>query len=151
MNGIPRRIRLDLSTPGELAIRAAVGIVESMGADVRLTDAVVLLGAARERVADYVDNVAGLRTHAVQEKVGVDRHVLEGQSGVAIVDIPRHTLPLPEALRVETRAVKDQRKTWSVWIVRGVQSFELGYRGTAVEAGWYAKMLRSALQIPEPE
>lgn len=54
---IPRRCDLFRSAPAELAIRAAVDAVESMGADVRLTDAVQLLGAARERVADYVDGV----------------------------------------------------------------------------------------------
>jgi hypothetical protein len=54
---IPRRIRLDLNTPAELAIRAAVDAVEALPADVRLTDAVVLLSQARERVADFVDNV----------------------------------------------------------------------------------------------
>jgi hypothetical protein len=54
-NDIPRRIRLDLNTPAELAIRAAVDAVEALPADVRLTDAVLLLQQAREKVADYVD------------------------------------------------------------------------------------------------
>ena len=40
---------------GELAIRAAIHAVEDMGADVRLTDAVVLLGEAQSKVADFVD------------------------------------------------------------------------------------------------
>jgi hypothetical protein len=52
---IPRRAHLDLNTPAELAIRDAVNAVERMGADVLLTEAVVLLGQAREKVADYVD------------------------------------------------------------------------------------------------
>lgn len=52
---IPRRIRLDLNVPAELAIRAATDAVEGMGADVRLTEAVVLLGRAREQVSDFVD------------------------------------------------------------------------------------------------
>lgn len=55
---VPRRFRLDLNTPAELAIRAAVDAVEALPADVRLTDAVVLLGQARERVADFVDRLA---------------------------------------------------------------------------------------------
>lgn len=55
MNDIPRRARLDLCTPAELAIYAAMQAVEALPADVRLTEAVVLLQTARERVADYVD------------------------------------------------------------------------------------------------
>ena len=55
---IPRRARLDRNTPAELAIRAAVDEVEKMGADERLTRAVILLGEAREKVADYVDGRA---------------------------------------------------------------------------------------------
>jgi hypothetical protein len=54
---IPRRARLDLSTPAELAIRAAVDAVENLPADPRLTQAVILLQQAREKVADYVDDV----------------------------------------------------------------------------------------------
>ncbi len=55
MTDIPRRARLDLNTPAELAIRAAVAEVEKVGADIGLTQAVILLGQAREFVADYVD------------------------------------------------------------------------------------------------
>jgi hypothetical protein len=54
---IPRRICIDQNTPAELAIRAAIRAVEDAGADVRLTDAVVLLGAALESVSDVVDGV----------------------------------------------------------------------------------------------
>ena len=51
----PRRIRLDLATPPEVAIRAAMAAVERMAADTRLTEAVMHLSMALERVADYVD------------------------------------------------------------------------------------------------
>ncbi len=54
---IPRRNRLDKLTPAETAIMEAMRAVEEAGADVRLTDAVVLLGRARDRVADFVDGV----------------------------------------------------------------------------------------------
>jgi hypothetical protein len=54
-HGIPRRNRMDFWSPGECAIQGAVNVVEGMGADVRLTDAVILLGKAREAVADFVD------------------------------------------------------------------------------------------------
>lgn len=56
-NGAPRRIRLDLNTPAELSIRNAIRIVEETGCDPLLTDAVVLLGAALEKVADFVEKV----------------------------------------------------------------------------------------------
>lgn len=52
---IPRRNRMDLWTPAEKAIQNAVDEVEKMAADVRLTDAVILLSKAREKVADFVD------------------------------------------------------------------------------------------------
>lgn len=52
----PRRTRLDLNTPAELAIRNAIDEVENIGADVKLTDAVNLLDQARELVADFIDN-----------------------------------------------------------------------------------------------
>ena len=54
---IPRRIRVDLMSKAELAIRNAINVVEEMPADVRLTDAVILLGKAKDRVADYIDGV----------------------------------------------------------------------------------------------
>lgn len=55
----PRRCYLELMTPAELAIRAAMAEVEKMPADVRLTDAVVFLSHASDKVADYVDGVGG--------------------------------------------------------------------------------------------
>ncbi len=50
-----RRCRLDMLSPTELAIVEAMRLVEGMGADVRLTSAVVLLQQARDKVADYID------------------------------------------------------------------------------------------------
>lgn len=54
-DGIPRRNRLDLNTSAEIAIREAVAAVEDAGAHPLLTEAVVLLAQAREKVADFVD------------------------------------------------------------------------------------------------
>jgi hypothetical protein len=51
----PRRNRMDLWTPAEKAIQEAVNEVEKAGADVRLTDAVILLQQAKNKVADFVD------------------------------------------------------------------------------------------------
>jgi hypothetical protein len=53
--GIPRRCRVDLMVPAELAIRAAKLAVEEAGAHVHLTEAVILLSQAQEKVADFVD------------------------------------------------------------------------------------------------
>lgn len=58
---IPRRNQINRWTAAERAIAAAVEEVERAGADVRLTDAVTLLDAARHSVADYVDGVATRR------------------------------------------------------------------------------------------
>ncbi len=55
MTEIPRRNRLDQMTPAELAIYNAMQEVEKAGADVRLTEAVILLGKAKDKVADFVD------------------------------------------------------------------------------------------------
>lgn len=54
-NDIPRRIRIDLMTPEELAIYNMVGEVEKLGAHPLLTDCVVLLGDARQKLAEWVD------------------------------------------------------------------------------------------------
>jgi hypothetical protein len=55
IDGIPRRCRLDLLTPVELIIRSTIDAVEHLGADVRLTDAVVLLSQAGDKVADFIE------------------------------------------------------------------------------------------------
>ncbi len=55
VDGFPRRNRIDLQTPAEKAIRDAVQAVEEAGADERLTSAVILLGEALDKVADYVE------------------------------------------------------------------------------------------------
>lgn len=53
----PRRCYEELQVYAERQITKAMAAVEAMPADVRLTDAVVLLGKAKDRVADYVDGV----------------------------------------------------------------------------------------------
>jgi len=59
MNTIPRRVRLDLNEPAELAIYNAMQEVEKIGADVRLTEAVTLLSKAKDLVSDFVDEQKG--------------------------------------------------------------------------------------------
>jgi hypothetical protein len=65
--GFPRRACLDEMTPAEIVIRNALIEVEKLPGDVRLTDAVNLLDAARESVADYVDGIEKRRTVTVIE------------------------------------------------------------------------------------
>lgn len=64
---IPRRVRVDLMSPAELAIRNAIIMVELSGANVHLTDAVNLLHNAQESVADYIDGQREFRRYAVQK------------------------------------------------------------------------------------
>ena len=72
MSETPRRADLLRLTAAELAIRQAMAAVEAMVADVRLTDAVVLLGAAKDSVADFVDGVATRRAAVVHPGVLAD-------------------------------------------------------------------------------
>jgi hypothetical protein len=52
---LPRRIQLEKMTSAERAIYNAALLVEEMGADVKLTEAVTKLSEARSLVADFVD------------------------------------------------------------------------------------------------
>ena len=67
MSEIPRRIRLDLMTPPEVAIRAAMAAVEAMPASVRLTNAGIALGKALDLVSDYVDEQ--MRAVDIKERI----------------------------------------------------------------------------------
>jgi hypothetical protein len=68
---IPRRINLQEQDASEAAIRRAVELIETLGADVRLTDAVILLDAARESVADYIDKSPLIRRNVVTSLAAV--------------------------------------------------------------------------------
>ncbi len=50
-----RRIRIDLNTPAEMAVRDAILAVERLGADELLTKAVQRLSEAMDYLGDYVD------------------------------------------------------------------------------------------------
>jgi len=52
---IPRKIRLDLATPPEVALRAALAAVEAMPADTRLTAASLKVQEALDLVSTYVN------------------------------------------------------------------------------------------------
>ena len=51
----PRRQCVNLLTPEETFIRDAIDKVESLGAHPLLTDVVVLLGQAKDKLADYLE------------------------------------------------------------------------------------------------
>lgn len=53
---IPRRNRLDLNTPAELAIHNAIQEVDKVGADPKLTEVTIMLVKAKELLSDSVDN-----------------------------------------------------------------------------------------------
>ena len=55
MYDLPRRIQQDKHTPAEAAITAAMQAVEDAGCDTLLTEAIILLSDARDKVADFVD------------------------------------------------------------------------------------------------
>lgn len=52
---IPRKVRMDMWGPAELAIHNAIQEVEKMPADTLLTEAVILLSQAQDKVAEYID------------------------------------------------------------------------------------------------
>jgi len=52
---IPRRCQVDKMSVPELEIRNVILSVEELGADPLLTDAVILLGQAQNKVANYID------------------------------------------------------------------------------------------------
>lgn len=56
----PRRIRKDLMTPSELIICNAIEEVEKLGADEKLTKAVMALLTAKDLVSDYIDATQGV-------------------------------------------------------------------------------------------
>jgi hypothetical protein len=58
-DGIATRCDQNHFTPAEAAIFAAMQEVEAMGASKALTDAVILLQKARDRVADHAEGLGG--------------------------------------------------------------------------------------------
>lgn len=54
-NNVPRRNVLTYNVPAELAIRNAIDRIETMGADIRLTEIVTMLGRALDLLGDVVD------------------------------------------------------------------------------------------------
>ena len=53
---LKRRLDVSRASPLELRIRQAIEAIESEKSDERLSDAVMLMGLALERVSDFVDD-----------------------------------------------------------------------------------------------
>lgn len=58
LKNIPRRSKAYENVPAELAIQNAVDEVEKLGANIKLTDAVILLARAKDLVSDFIDGVS---------------------------------------------------------------------------------------------
>lgn len=97
-NKIPRRNRLDLNTPAELAVTNAVQEVERMGADVKLTEAVNLLAKAKEAISDYVDNEITKRDNPSPDSAQPEQEVIYPE-GILSFKLP-------------TRGIFDFDKEW---------------------------------------
>lgn len=54
-NDFPRRANLQTMKPAEIAIHNAIQEVEKLGADEKLTNAVIKLQEAKELASDYID------------------------------------------------------------------------------------------------
>ena len=54
-NNVPRRARVDLNKPAELAIRKAAEEIENLGASVKLTDALNFIFKALDLVSDFIE------------------------------------------------------------------------------------------------
>ena len=111
MNNSPRRNQLDQCTPAELAIYTAMYEVEMVGADVRLTNAVIKLNEARNLVADFVDKIVdrknlpfGEAIEALKQGKRVQREGWNGK-GMFLFLLPAGTVPTKAIYDPALRAV----------------------------------------------
>lgn len=75
-DALPRRVQQEKLTAAERLIHDAVGEVNAMGADLRLTDAETLLTRARNLVADFVDGVTPQRDSVIGPRIATAIHEL---------------------------------------------------------------------------
>lgn len=80
INGIPRRIRLDLNRPAELAIHNAMMEVEKMPGDLRLTNAVIKLQEAKNLVSDFIDDDSRFSLDDIN--IAIERQWIKDLSGI---------------------------------------------------------------------
>jgi hypothetical protein len=65
-DAIPRRHYVNKLIPAERAIYDAIQIVEALGADIRLTDVVIRLSEAKDRLSDWADATGNVPPEAKQ-------------------------------------------------------------------------------------
>jgi hypothetical protein len=100
MDGFPRRSCLDSMTPAELTIFNAVLEVEAVGAHPRLTDAVILLAAARDAVADFVDGVTPPARPPMRLSIAFERDPENNRERPVIVDDRGARMPCVRGVQV---------------------------------------------------
>ncbi len=66
VNGVPRRIRVDLFIPAEKAISDAIAEVKKAGAHPLLTDVVIMLCNAQAVVADWHESEIAVQSELIQ-------------------------------------------------------------------------------------
>jgi hypothetical protein len=113
-----RRNRVDLMSLAELAIRAAVQVVERAGAHPLLTDAVNLLAEAQTKVADYVDGPGAVqqpaRSEAPDYGLSAENRIAAMQAtGWSLRDVESPYLGLPaKSLERIMNAVRQRPAGW---------------------------------------
>lgn len=119
MSELPRRRDMLRWTRAEHAVHRAIRAVELTGADLRLTDAVLLLQAALDSVADYVDGVESRRS-----AVDFDRLAALEQSEADLAALrQRHAAEVEKAERAvidwmwtEDPLCDNADETWTAWL-----------------------------------
>jgi uncharacterized protein YdcH (DUF465 family) len=95
MKDFPRRNQLDKCTVAELSIFEAITEVEKVGADVRLTNAVMKLQEAKEFVSDFIDGVE------VKDKGFLERLIDEKNELDVRIEKLESFIPRDEARRID--------------------------------------------------
>ncbi len=114
MNEIPRRVQFEKCTPEEHSIRNAILAVEAMGANPHLTDAVVLLGQAQNKVADFVDDIPVTQIPAIGDAFGGGFFAglyYENGTRMALIVAPKAEGQAPEDLEWGGRGKKTEARS----------------------------------------
>lgn len=164
-NEIPRRAYVEKWSVGEAKIREAVEAVETMGADLRLTEAVVLLGKAQDKVADFVDGVDSMGLC-----IAVDVQTPPGMSADEIRRRLLSALPSasPEAKQHDAVNHPGHYNVGKIEVIEAIEDWRLcfhlgnvvkyvarsGHKGSQLEdlkkARWYLERKISELEGAKP-
>lgn len=92
-DGFPTRADILHWTDAEHAIASAIQVVEKLGADVKLTEAVTLLSSAQDKVADFVESLPSENTTVRRTSV---RDVLDASCPTCLAGPNMHCAPTTE-------------------------------------------------------